>query len=143
MLAVYSYVSWTQESIGDILLVGRSIFWLLGHAHYWTVGKINHNYKARKFCMHFDVCSVFLWLLTQFGYAEFKKVGQIIRSQSKGCAPRAFRCALYRKYAQYISWLVKVLETCFWAQNDRKMQVYISTYNIHKLSALPISRKTR
>jgi hypothetical protein len=76
MLGVYSYVIWAKESIGEIILVGRSIFWLLGHAHCWTVGKINHNYKAPKFCMHFDVCSVFLWLLVNLGMLSSKKLGR-------------------------------------------------------------------
>ena len=32
-----------------------------------------------------------------------------------------------------ISQLLKVVDTCFWAQNVRNMQVYISTYTNAKL----------
>ena len=42
-----------------------------------------------------------------------------------------------------VSQLLKVLETCFWAQNDRNGRVYISTYNNSKLYDLPFSRKSR
>ena len=34
-----------------------------------------------------------------------------------------------------------MLETSFWAKNDRNRQVYISTYNKHKLKNLRFSRK--
>ena len=42
-----------------------------------------------------------------------------------------------------VSQLLKELETCFWAQNDRNGRVYISTYNNSKLYGLPFSRKSR
>ena len=58
MLGVYNYVIWTKESIGEIILVVRFIFWLLGHAHLWNAEKINQTYKAPKFCMYVDVRSV-------------------------------------------------------------------------------------
>ena len=38
-----------------------------------------------------------------------------------------------RDYAIYVSRLLKVVETQIWAQNDRNIQVYISTYNKPKL----------
>ena len=42
-----------------------------------------------------------------------------------------------------LSQLLKVVETLFWAQNDRNVRVYIGTYNNIKLYDLPFSRKTR
>ena len=45
--------------------------------------------------------------------------------------------------SQILSQLLKVVETLFCAQNDRNMQVYISTYNKVKLYWLPFSRKSR
>ena len=39
-----------------------------------------------------------------------------------------------------VSRLLKVVETQIWAQNDRNIQVYISTYNNPKLPDLPFSR---
>ena len=46
--------------------------------------------------------------------------------------PRPF-LACNCDYARSVSPLLKVVETCLWAQNDRNMQVYISTYNKVKL----------
>ena len=39
----------------------------------------------------------------------------------------------FREIPKMLSSLPKVLETCFWAQNDRNGRVYISTYNNFKL----------
>ena len=46
--------------------------------------------------------------------------------------PRPF-FARNRDYTLSLSQLLKVVETCFWAQNDRNMQVYIGTYTSAKL----------
>ena len=40
---------------------------------------------------------------------------------------------VFRRFSNMLSSLLKVVETWFWAQNDRNRQVYISTYNIVKL----------
>ena len=42
-----------------------------------------------------------------------------------------------------ISQLLKVVETCFWVQNDRNRRFYIRTYNKPKLYDLGFSRKSR
>ena len=42
---------------------------------------------------------------------------------------------------KFVTRLLKVVETCFWAQNNRNMQVYLCTYNIVKLYDLPFLRK--
>ena len=39
--------------------------------------------------------------------------------------------------------LLKVVDTCFWAQNDRNVQVYISTYNNFKLYGASFSHKSQ
>ena len=39
----------------------------------------------------------------------------------------------FQNRSKSLSRLLKVLETFLWAQNDRNMRVYISTYNILKL----------
>ena len=45
---------------------------------------------------------------------------------------RFFRARI-RETSKIVSPLLKVVETCSWAQNDRNIQVYISTYNKFKL----------
>ena len=46
---------------------------------------------------------------------------------------RRFRRARNRENRNTVSRLLKVVETQIWAQNDRNIQVYISTYNKPKL----------
>ena len=45
--------------------------------------------------------------------------------------------------ARFVTQLLKVTETCFWAQDDRNMGVYLCTYNIFKLYNLPFLHKSR
>ena len=47
------------------------------------------------------------------------------------------------KWHNFVSQLLKVVETSTWAQKMRNMHVYISTYNILKLYLLRFPRKSQ
>ena len=58
------------------------------------------------------------------------------------CGKHAQLSLIRLNWVKKLTLLLKVVETCFWAQNDRSIEVYIGTYNNIKLYDLPFSRKT-
>ena len=93
MLGVYRYVFWAKESIGNIILVVRSIFQPQGHAHFQTAGKINVNFnifscllyghvRYRQLCFWAkksigNIIFVVRSLFQPLGHAHFQTVGKL------------------------------------------------------------------